>query len=79
MYQYNDRLTQLFSKYSINIYIYLALATMFQPLSESLSGLYNELRKCKHVLHFLSSLHRPDDNPDKGRNIVAKAKYIYTS
>jgi hypothetical protein len=33
--------------------------------------------KPKHVLHFLSSLYRPDDDPDKGRNIVAKAKYIH--
>jgi hypothetical protein len=32
----------------------------------------------KHVLNFLSSLYRPDDDPDKDRNIVAKAKYIYT-
>jgi hypothetical protein len=34
--------------------------------------------KPKHVLHSLSSLYMPDDDPDKGRNIVAKAKYIYT-
>jgi hypothetical protein len=34
--------------------------------------------KPKHVLHFLSSLYRPDDDLDKGRNILAKAKYIYT-
>jgi hypothetical protein len=39
------------------------------------SALYE---KPKHVLHFLSLLHRPDDDPDKGRNIVAKAKYICT-
>jgi hypothetical protein len=32
----------------------------------------------EHVLHFISSLYRPDDDPDKGRNIVTKAKYIYT-
>jgi hypothetical protein len=35
--------------------------------------------KPKPVLHFLSSLYRPDDDPHKGRNNVAKAKYIYTS
>jgi hypothetical protein len=34
--------------------------------------------KPKHVVHFLSSLHRPDEDPDKGRNIVTKAKNIYT-
>jgi hypothetical protein len=33
-------------------------------------------RRCP--VHFLSSLYKPDDDPDKGRNIVAKAKYIYT-
>jgi hypothetical protein len=50
MYQYNDRLTQLFTS----------------------------LESVVHALHFLRSLYRPDDDPDKGRNIVAKAKYIYT-
>jgi hypothetical protein len=30
------------------------------------------------VLHFLSSLYRPDDDPDNGRNIVAKGKYNYS-
>jgi hypothetical protein len=30
------------------------------------------------VLHFLSSLYRPDNDPDKDQNIVVKAKYIYT-
>jgi hypothetical protein len=43
---------------------------------ESVVHVWHE--KPKHVLHFLSSLYRPDDDPDKGRNIVAKAKYIYT-
>jgi hypothetical protein len=57
---------------------------MFRPLSGSLSGLYNVLRKCstclgfhkkkktENVLLFLSSLYSPDVDPDKGRNIVAK-------
>jgi hypothetical protein len=80
VYQYNDRLTQLFTKYK---YMYLALATMFRPLSGSSSGLYNELRKCSTCLGTLSTtlsslLFRPDDDPDKGRNIVAIAKYVYT-
>jgi hypothetical protein len=39
MYQYNDRLTQLFTKYNI----YLAWATMFRPLTGSSSGLHNNL------------------------------------
>jgi hypothetical protein len=26
----------------------------------------------------VNTLYRPDDDPDKGRNIVDKAKYIYT-
>jgi hypothetical protein len=31
-----------------------------------------------HVLHYLSSLYRPDDDPDKGRNIVVKDNiYLY--
>jgi hypothetical protein len=34
--------------------------------------------KPKNVIHFLNSLYRPDDEPDKGRNIVVNAKYIYT-
>jgi hypothetical protein len=43
VYQYNDRLSQLFTKV-----FFLALATMFQPLSGSSSGLYNELKKCSN-------------------------------
>jgi hypothetical protein len=38
MYQYNDRLTQLFTKYK---YIWY-LATMFRPFTGSSSGLYNK-------------------------------------
>jgi hypothetical protein len=30
-----------------------------------------------YVLYFLSSLKRLDDDPNKGRNIVANAKYTY--
>jgi hypothetical protein len=40
---------------------------------------YNEgclYTRLHFLLHFLSSLYRPDDDPDKGQNIVAKAKYI---
>jgi hypothetical protein len=36
------------------------------------------MKNPKYVLHFLSLLYRPDDDPDKGWNIVAEAKYIYT-
>jgi hypothetical protein len=39
------------------------------------AGFEHELRKCSTCL---GSLYRPGDDPDKGRNIVAKAKYIYT-
>jgi hypothetical protein len=53
MYQYNDRLKQLFTKYKyIYIYINLALATMFRPLSGSSSGLYNVLRRFSTCLGF---------------------------
>jgi hypothetical protein len=34
------------------VQIYLALATVFRPLSRSSSGLYNELRKCRTWLGF---------------------------
>jgi hypothetical protein len=51
MYQYNDRLTQLFTKYK---YIWLWLQC-FDPLLGY------------HQAYII-----------KGRNIVAKAKYIYT-
>jgi hypothetical protein len=45
---------------------------------ESVVRILFGMKKAKHVLYFLSSLYRPDNDPDKGRNIVAKAKYIYT-
>jgi hypothetical protein len=51
---------------------------MFRPFSGSSSGLYNNLESVVHVLHFISLLYRTDDDPEKGRNIVAIAKYVYT-
>jgi hypothetical protein len=63
MYQYNDRLTQLFTKYK---YIRLWLQC-FDPY-------LGHLQACIIIILF----YRPDDDPDKGRNIVAKAEYIYT-
>jgi hypothetical protein len=63
MYQYNDRLTQLFTKYK---YIWLWLQC-FDP--------YMGHRQA-YIMNVSS--YRPDDDPDKGRNIAAKAKHIYT-
>jgi hypothetical protein len=76
MYQYSDRLNT--TVYQVYVYIYIWLwLQCFDP--------YLGHRQCVkfstwmyNVLHFLTSLYRPDDDPDKGRNIVAKAKYIYT-
>jgi hypothetical protein len=72
MYQYNDRLIQLFTKYK---YIWVWLQC-FDPYLGHRQAYIMNLES--DVLHCLSSLYRPGDNPDKGRNIVAKAKYIYT-
>jgi hypothetical protein len=37
-----------------------------------------DILNLESVVQLYGSLYRPDDDPDKGRNIVAKAKYIYT-
>jgi hypothetical protein len=80
MYQYNDRLTQLFAKYK---YIWLWLQC-FDPflghpqVYKSLPGFGYNVSTLIWVIVNLSSLYSPDDDPDKGRNIVAKANYIYT-
>jgi hypothetical protein len=69
MYQYNDRLTQLFTKYK---YIWLWLQC-FDPYVGHRQAYTTNLESGVHVPTWL---YRPDDDPDKGRNIVAKAKYI---
>jgi hypothetical protein len=54
------------------------MATMFRPFSGSSSGLYNKLIKFSACTTLYKLLYRPDDDPEKGRNIVAIAKYVYT-
>jgi hypothetical protein len=48
MYWYNDRLTQLFTKYKYFWY----LATMFRPFTGLSSDLYNKLKSVLHILEF---------------------------
>jgi hypothetical protein len=85
MYQYNDCLTQLFTKYKF-IWRWLQC---FDPFlghlqaykslpSINIFGFGYNVSTLIWVIVNLSSLYSPDDDPDKGRNIVAKAKYIYT-
>jgi hypothetical protein len=80
MYQYNDRLKQLFTKYK---YMWLWLQCFDHYLGHRQVYIMNlesvlEILGTSRCVDFLSSLYRPDDDPDKGRNILAEAKYIYT-
>jgi hypothetical protein len=52
------------------IYLYLVKSCVRQSLFS--------MKNLNIYYTFLSSLYNPDDDPDKGRNTVAKAKYIYT-
>jgi hypothetical protein len=72
MYQYNDRVTQLFTKYKL-LLLLPPLQAMYGTVNHT--GFRLERKTCTALTKLL---YRPDDDPDKGRNIAAKAKYMYT-